>query len=88
LTWLIESEGPAFLEVVTDKKVPVLPMVPAGSALHEFLVYDGSMFLLSFFPLPSPFFLAHTNYLTAKDKERRKLMAERTGGKHGGNVDN
>jgi acetolactate synthase I/II/III large subunit len=48
LTWLIESEGPAFLEVVTDKKVPVLPMVPAGSALHEFLVYDGSMFLPNF----------------------------------------
>jgi acetolactate synthase-1/2/3 large subunit len=40
LKWLIESEGPALLEVVTDKKVPVLPMVPAGSALHEFLVYD------------------------------------------------
>jgi acetolactate synthase-1/2/3 large subunit len=40
LTWLIESDGPAFLEVVTDKKVPVLPMVPGGSALHEFLVYD------------------------------------------------
>ncbi|KAK0104887.1 Acetolactate synthase, mitochondrial [Cadophora gregata] len=61
LTWLIESDGPAFLEVVTDKKVPVLPMVPAGSALHEFLFYDP-----------------------AKDKERRKLMGERTGGKHGG----
>ncbi|KUJ07481.1 acetolactate synthase [Mollisia scopiformis] len=61
LTWLIESDGPAFLEVVTDKKVPVLPMVPGGNALHDFLVYDG-----------------------AKDKERRKLMAERTGGKHGG----
>lgn len=40
LRWLIDSEGPALLEVVTDKKVPVLPMVPAGSALHEFLVYD------------------------------------------------
>ncbi|GAM39609.1 acetolactate synthase [Talaromyces pinophilus] len=40
LKWLIESEGPALLEVFTDKKVPVLPMVPAGSALHEFLVYD------------------------------------------------
>ena len=40
LTWLIESDGPAFLEMVTDKKVPVLPMVPAGNALHEFLVYD------------------------------------------------
>lgn len=41
LKWLIESDGPALLEVMTDKKVPVLPMVPAGSALHEFLVYDG-----------------------------------------------
>ncbi|TVY87482.1 Acetolactate synthase catalytic subunit, mitochondrial [Lachnellula willkommii] len=40
LKWLIESDGPAFLEVVTDKKVPVLPMVPAGSGLHEFLVWD------------------------------------------------
>lgn len=42
LTWLIESDGPALLEVITDKKVPVLPMVPAGSALHEFLVYDDA----------------------------------------------
>lgn len=25
-----------------QKKVPVLPMVPAGKALHEFLVYDES----------------------------------------------
>lgn len=40
LKWLIESDGPALLEIVTDKKVPVLPMVPAGKALHEFLVYD------------------------------------------------
>ncbi|RDL42149.1 Acetolactate synthase [Venustampulla echinocandica] len=60
LKWLIESDGPAFLEVVTDKKVPVLPMVPGGSALHEFLFWDG-----------------------VKDKERRKIMQERTGGKHG-----
>lgn len=45
LKWLIDTEGPAFLEIVTDKKVPVLPMVPAGAALHEFLVYDeGSSF--------------------------------------------
>lgn len=44
LKWLIESDGPAFLEVVTDKKVPVLPMVPAGAALHEFLVYDEGRF--------------------------------------------
>ncbi|PKY08186.1 thiamine pyrophosphate-requiring enzyme [Aspergillus campestris IBT 28561] len=40
LKWLIESDGPALLEVFTDRKVPVLPMVPSGSALHEFLVYD------------------------------------------------
>ncbi|KAK4225387.1 putative acetolactate synthase catalytic subunit mitochondrial precursor [Podospora fimiseda] len=42
LQWLIDTEGPALLEVVTDKKVPVLPMVPAGAALHEFLVYDSA----------------------------------------------
>lgn len=42
LQWLIEGsgEGPAFLEVVTDQKIPVLPMVPGGAALHELLVYD------------------------------------------------
>ncbi|GAB7361992.1 hypothetical protein MBLNU230_g2028t1 [Neophaeotheca triangularis] len=42
LKWLVEEsgDGPALLEVVTDQKVPVLPMVPGGSALHEFLVYD------------------------------------------------
>ena len=40
LEWLLNSEGPALLEIVTDQKVPVLPMVPAGKALHEFLVYD------------------------------------------------
>lgn len=42
LKWLIDGSGPgpALLEVVVDQKVPVLPMVPGGSALHEFLVYD------------------------------------------------
>ncbi|KAH0542682.1 Acetolactate synthase, mitochondrial [Glutinoglossum americanum] len=40
LEWLLATEGPALLEVITDQKVPVLPMVPAGKALHEFLVYD------------------------------------------------
>lgn len=44
LKWLLESKGPALLEVVTDKKVPVLPMVPAGKALHEFLIYDEGSF--------------------------------------------
>lgn len=43
LNWLINSKGPALLEVVVDKKVPVLPMVPAGCALHEFMVYDEGM---------------------------------------------
>ncbi|KAI3329372.1 thiamine diphosphate-binding protein [Xylariaceae sp. AK1471] len=41
LKWLIESDGPVLLEVIIDKKVPVLPMVPAGSGLHEFLVWDA-----------------------------------------------
>ncbi|KAI4193657.1 MAG: hypothetical protein LQ350_008219 [Teloschistes chrysophthalmus] len=40
LKWLLEEEGTCFLEVVTDKKVPVLPMVPGGKGLHEFLIYD------------------------------------------------
>lgn len=48
IEWLISGsgEGPALLEVITDKKVPVLPMVPAGKALHEFLVYDEGMSIL------------------------------------------
>ncbi|KNG91301.1 acetolactate synthase catalytic subunit [Aspergillus nomiae NRRL 13137] len=41
LKWLIHTEGPALLEVITDKKVPVLPMVPAGSGLHEFITWDA-----------------------------------------------
>lgn len=41
LEWLINSDGPALLEVVTDKKVGLFPMVPAGRALHEMLVYDA-----------------------------------------------
>jgi len=41
LTWLINTDGPSLLEVVTDKKVPVLPMVPAGSGLHEFIAFDA-----------------------------------------------
>jgi acetolactate synthase-1/2/3 large subunit len=49
LKWLIESDGPALLEVVTDKKVPVLPMVPTGSGLHEFITWDGGMYILDSF---------------------------------------
>lgn len=44
LKWLMNTDGPALLEVIVDQKVPVLPMVPAGSALHEFLVYDEGKF--------------------------------------------
>lgn len=44
LKWLIGTDGPAFLEVITDKKVPVLPMVPAGHALHEFITWDAGTF--------------------------------------------
>ena len=52
LKWLCfeSGDGPALLEVVTDKKVPVLPMVPAGKALHEFLVYDEGKYACSFCP--------------------------------------
>ncbi|KAL7922383.1 DHS-like NAD/FAD-binding domain-containing protein [Trichoderma austrokoningii] len=34
------NNGPALFEVATDKKVLVLPMVPASAGLHEFSVYD------------------------------------------------
>ncbi|KAL8995742.1 MAG: hypothetical protein Q9188_006738 [Gyalolechia gomerana] len=44
LRWLIESEGPALLEVRVDQKVPVLPMVAAGKALHEMQIYDKAFF--------------------------------------------
>ena len=54
LKWLCfeSGDGPALLEIVTDKKVPVLPMVPAGKALHEFLIYDeGKSIILSYYSL-------------------------------------
>lgn len=73
LAWLIESDGPALLEVVTDKKVPVLPMVPAGKALHEFLVYDeGGLSVL----VKLDFADSGT---IAKEKERRAVMKKRSG---------
>ncbi len=40
LKWLIGSDGPTLLEIRTDKKMHVLPMVTGGSALHEFLTRD------------------------------------------------
>ena len=62
LRWLIESDGPALLEVITDKKVPVLPMVPGGKALHEFLVYDGGV--QSHFLLYDPTISIHTSSIS------------------------
>ena len=73
LKWLIESEGPALLEVFTDKKVPVLPMVPAGSALHEFLVYDEGKCSARIKP---PHIYTDT-LRVAKNKERKALMKKR-----------
>jgi acetolactate synthase-1/2/3 large subunit len=81
LKWLIATDGPALLEVVTDKKVPVLPMVPAGSALDEFLVFDGGKFHLR-----ATFLANRMKMLTIsieKDKQRRELMFKRTKGVHG-----
>jgi len=75
LKWLIEGsgDGPALLEVVTDKKVPVLPMVPAGKGLHEFLVYDEGMLL-------SPTrHESYANCFAVKEQERRALMKKRSG---------
>jgi acetolactate synthase I/II/III large subunit len=40
LQWLLAQEGPCLLEVVTDKKVHVLPMVPGGNSLSEIIHYD------------------------------------------------
>lgn len=76
LKWLIEGsgDGPALLEVVTDKKVPVLPMVPAGKALHEFLVYDEGK--SDDVPILVEYMLTSGS---AKEKERRAVMKQRSG---------
>lgn len=39
LQWLIDYDGPAVLEVVSEKENPVWPVVPAGKGLHEFITY-------------------------------------------------
>ncbi|SCV00464.1 LAMI_0G05226g1_1 [Lachancea mirantina] len=36
----VSYEGPVLLEVHVEKKVPVLPMVPGGKGLHEFIFFD------------------------------------------------
>lgn len=73
LKWLINTEGPALLEVVTDQKVPVLPMVPAGNGLHEFLVYDEGMSSFSSFDG------SRANCWAEKQKERRAQTKSRSG---------
>lgn len=39
----LEYPGPVLLEAIVEKKVPVLPMVPAGHALDNFIVYDEEL---------------------------------------------
>lgn len=41
LEWLLNTEGPAVLEVVTEQNSPVWPVVPAGKGLHEFITYEA-----------------------------------------------
>jgi acetolactate synthase-1/2/3 large subunit len=74
LQWLLDQEGPALLEVVTDQKVPVLPMVPGGSALHEFLIYDEGECLQG-----RESFAEMLTITSAKEKARRAKMKERSG---------
>ncbi|ODQ81047.1 hypothetical protein BABINDRAFT_6892 [Babjeviella inositovora NRRL Y-12698] len=40
---MLATEGPVLVEVMVEKKVPVLPMVPAGKGLDEFIVYDAQV---------------------------------------------
>lgn len=36
----LDCTQPVLMEVIVEKKVPVLPMVPGGKALDDFIVYD------------------------------------------------
>ena len=75
LKWLIESDGPALLEVMTDRKVPVLPMVEAGSALHEMRVYDEGTSSRDLSPPAKPSFGdIRLTYATVKEKTRRAKL--------------
>lgn len=39
----LDATGPVLMEVCVEKKVPVLPMVPGGRALDDFIVYDAEV---------------------------------------------
>lgn len=39
----LDCKGPVLLEAIVEKKVPVLPMVPGGKALDDFIVYDAEV---------------------------------------------
>lgn len=43
LQQMLDIEGPVLCEVLVDQKVPVLPMVPAGKALDECIVYNAEV---------------------------------------------
>lgn len=47
LEWLLETRGPALLEVMITQKALSLPVVPAGRALHEFITYSAEDIQLS-----------------------------------------
>ncbi|RLV94149.1 Acetolactate synthase catalytic subunit mitochondrial [Spathaspora sp. JA1] len=36
----LDAKGPVLMEVIVEKKVPVLPMVPGGNALDDFILWD------------------------------------------------
>jgi len=40
----LEYDGPILMEAVVTKGEHVLPMVPAGKALHQFLVHGKPLF--------------------------------------------
>lgn len=39
----LDYAGPVLLEVIVEKKVPVLPMVPGGNALDDFIIFDADV---------------------------------------------
>lgn len=39
----LDAKEPVLLEAIVEKKVPVLPMVPGGKALDEFIVFDADV---------------------------------------------